>query len=77
LYTGKNNWLFHEVLQMMSDLNIMLVNIYNIVDNFTITIFDDIIKARSLIELISSVMSPGIITLVTKYSVFKRSNAFH
>lgn len=62
---------------MMSDLNIMLVNIYNIVDNFTITIFDDIIKARSLIELISSVMSPGIITLVTKYSVFKRSNAFH
>lgn len=62
---------------MMSDLNIMLVNIYNIVDNFTITIFDDIIKARSLIALISSVMSPGIITLVTKYSVFKRSNAFH
>lgn len=62
---------------MMSDLNIMSVNIYNIVDNFTITIFDDIIKARSLIALISSVMSPGIITLVTKYSVFKRSNAFH
>lgn len=55
---------------MMSDLNIMLVNICNIVDNFAITIFDDIIKARSLIALISSVMPPGIITLVTKYSVF-------
>lgn len=50
----------------MSDLNIMLVNIHNIVDNFAITIFDDIIKARSLIALISSVMPPGIITLVTK-----------
>lgn len=62
---------------MMSDLNIMLVNIYNTVDNFAITIFDDIIKARSLTALISSVMSPGIITLVTKYNVFKRSYAFH
>lgn len=70
MYTGKNNCLLHEVLQMMSDLNIMLVNIHNIVDNFAITIFDDIIKARSLIALISSVMPPGIITLVTKYSGF-------
>lgn len=48
----------------------MLVNIYNRVDNFAITIFNDIFKARSLIELIYSVMAPGIITLVTKYSVF-------
>lgn len=55
---------------MMSDLNIMLVNIYNIVDIFVITIFDDIIKPRSLTALISSVMPPGIITLITKYSVF-------
>lgn len=55
---------------MMSDLNIMLVNIYNTVDNFAITDSYDIIKARSLVALISSLMSPGIITIVTKYSAF-------
>lgn len=55
---------------MMSDLNIMLVNIYNTVDNFVITDSYDINKARSLVALISSLMSPGIITTVTKYSAF-------
>lgn len=55
---------------MMSDLNIMLVNIHNTVDNFAITDSYDIIKARSLVTLISSLMSPGIIIIVTKYSGF-------
>lgn len=58
---------------MMSDLNIMLVNIYNTVDNFAITDSYDIIKARSLVALISSLMSPGIITIVTKHSAFQRN----